>query len=322
MNTADYLIVFIDGWGAVYKNLMSVHLYVKYKMLYIPIYKFRRKKMGFIDRLESKIGRFAIRNLMLYLIIIYAFGFVVYSINPDYYILNLSLNFAAIFQGEVWRLVTFLCFPPSTNVALFLLYSFIYYSLGRSLESYWGAFRFNLYIFLGIFGEILAALIIYLAFGEVYLLTAGNLYMSMLLGIAITVPEARFMIYFIIPVKAKWLGIFYGVLLVIQAVISDWPGRIELVLSLLNFIVFFFFIRRPVSKTRSKMRKAEYVIKMKRGEMENKPAGYRHRCSVCGITDRDDPNMEFRYCSQCDGAHEYCMNHLYTHIHVHSDSKS
>ncbi len=278
--------------------------------------------MNLIDRLERKLGRFAIHNLMVYLIVIYAFGFVLSYVNPEYYFLHLSLDFDMIFRGEVWRLVTFICWPPDTRVIWFLLSSFIYFSLGRALESYWGAFRFNLYIFLGILGEILAALIIYLFFDQVYMLTAGNLYMSMLLGFAITVPDAQFLLYFIIPIKAKWLGIFYGAIQVYFLVVSDWPGRIEIILSLLNFIVFFFFIRKPVNEARRRARQAEFVMKMKKGELENSRPIYRHRCCVCGITDRDDPNMEFRYCSQCDGAREYCANHLYTHIHVHSEDKS
>lgn len=278
--------------------------------------------MRLIDTLERKLGRFAIRNLMLYIIIIYAFGFVLCSVNPEYYLFHLSLNFSAIFEGEVWRLVTFICYPPDTNIILFVLYSFIFFSIGRALESYWGAFRFNLYIFLGYFGEVLAALLIYLIFDRVYLLTASNLYLSMLLGIAATVPDAQFLLYFIIPVKAKWLGFFYGLILIYRLIISPWEGRIEIILSLLNFFVFFFFIRKPLRYAASAARRASFRAGMIRGRMERERpagAGASHRCSVCGITDKDDPTMDFRYCSQCDGAREYCRDHIFTHIHVHDE---
>ena len=41
----------------------------------------------------------------------------------------------------------------------------------------------------------------------------------------------------------------------------------------------------------------------------------KHKCAVCGRTEKDDPNLEFRFCSKCNGNYEYCQDHLYTHIH-------
>ena len=45
----------------------------------------------------------------------------------------------------------------------------------------------------------------------------------------------------------------------------------------------------------------------------------RHKCAVCGRTELDAPDLEFRYCSKCAGDHEYCSEHLYTHTHVTED---
>ena len=273
--------------------------------------------MNFIDKLEQKIGRFAIKNLMFYLIIFYLIGFILDQINPDFYYNYLSLNIEMIGRGEIWRLVTFLCAPPSYKFIMFLLLSFIYYSLGRSLELIWGTFRFNLYIFIGILGCILAELITYLIFGFDPMITADRLYLSMLLGMAATFPDMTFLFCFIIPIKAKWLGVLYGGLIIFEIVegviLHYYVVVIELVLSLLNFIIFFFFIRKKNTNFAGKKVK---VIKISKEKSKANTKIARHRCAVCGKTDLEYPDMTFRFCSKCNGAFEYCEEHLFTHEHA------
>lgn len=274
--------------------------------------------MNWMDKLERKMGRFAVRNLMLYLIIFYLFGFMMQMTNPGFYVQYLSLNAEQILHGQVWRLVTFLIYPPSTNVLWLALLSFIYYQLGRTLESIWGTFRFNLYMIIGVIGYILAAFIIYFAFGQIYLLTADNLYLTMLLAFAMTIPDMQFYLYFVLPIKAKWLGIFYGVMIVLQLFSSDWPGRVAILMSILNFIVFFFSNRKPVQTVKQAKRRHDYTVKMQTAKSTT-----RHKCAVCGRTEQDDPNLEFRFCSKCTGGNfEYCQDHLYTHVHVTENQQS
>ncbi len=274
--------------------------------------------MNIIDKLEKKFGRFAISNLMLYLIIFYLVGYVVQKTDSSIYWNSLSLNAYAILHGQVWRVVTFLMYPPSDNIIWLLLYSFIYYSLGKTLEKVLGTFRFNLYIFLGVLGYVLAAIIIYAIGNTVYLLTADYLYLTMLLALAATFPEMKFYLYFAIPVKAKWLGYFYGILLAYEMLLSNWAGRIQISLSLLNFLVFFVFVRRPVRQAKQTTRKVIYSEKIRKEE-----AGPRHHCAICGRTELDAPDMDFRYCSKCDGGtYEYCQDHLYTHVHVAKGGKT
>ena len=283
--------------------------------------------MNFIDKLEKKIGKAAIPHLMLWLIGMYIVGFILNIINPQFYIQHLSLDMYQIIHNlQLWRLISFLCYPPDSNPLWFLLLSFIYFSLGNTLEKIWGTFRFNLYIFLGVFGVILASLIIYLVSGKVYLLTADKLYLSMLLGIAATFPDITFMLYFIIPIKAKWLGFLYGGFLVYQVISSAiagvWESVIAIVLSLLNFLVFFVFLRKKGSGSfaySQRTRRTFNADRMRQSAAASSAAGARtprHRCCVCGITDLDAPEMEFRFCSKCSGAREYCSNHLYTHTHI------
>ena len=269
--------------------------------------------MNWMDVLERKFGRFAVRNLMLYLIIFYVFGYMIGMANPGFYYQYLALDASAICRGEVWRIVTFLLWPPATNPLWLALLSFIYYQLGRTLEQMWGTFRFNLYMIIGILGYVLAALIIYFIWGQVYLLTAGNLYLTMLLAFAMTIPDMQFYLYFVIPVKAKWLGIFYGVMIILEFVQSNGPGRVAVVMSVLNFIVFFFSNKRPVQRAKQAKRRRDFTVKM---QPKTPGSGPRHRCAVCGKTEQDDPNLEFRFCSKCEGNYEYCLEHLYTHIHV------
>lgn len=272
--------------------------------------------MNFINKLERKFGRFAVHNLMIYLIAMQALGFFLLNSNPAFYVNWLSLDISAILHGQIWRLVTFLIFPSNTSIVWFLISSFCFFSIGRLLEQMWGTFRLNLYLIVGIIGIIIGTCLIIPFYGS-YLASiaaAGSstqLYLSMLLAIAATIPDAQFFLNFIIPVKAKWLGIFYGVLLVYDCIKGTWPSRIMLVMTLLNFILFFFLYRKPVQQAKQVKRKVVY-----QHEVKHSASGPRHRCAVCGRTELDDPTLEFRYCSKCEGNYEYCQEHLYTHKHV------
>ena len=111
---------------------------------------------------------------------------------------------------------------------------------------------------------------------------------------------------------AKWLAIFEGAGFLLLFVTSHSLGtRLEILLSLANFIIFFVMTRdyRRISPREIK-RKQEF-----RAQIRPK-SRTRHVCAVCGRTDEDSPGMEFRYCSKCEGSYEYCMDHLYTHKHI------
>ena len=267
--------------------------------------------MNFVNKMEKKFGRYAIHNLMLYLIILYVVGFFIINTNPAFYVRYLSLDAGAILHGQIWRILTYVIYPPSTNIFWLVLASYIYYSLGRTLEQVIGTFRFNLFIFIGILGNVLAAIIIYLLLGETYLLTADNLYMSMLLAMAVTFPDMKFLLFYLIPIPAKWLGCAYGALLVYQFIMGSLASKISIVMALLNFIFYFFMVRRPVQSAKQTKRKVVYQMQQNAAS-----AGPRHRCAVCGRTEKDDPDLEFRFCSKCEGGLEYCKDHLYTHVHV------
>ena len=108
--------------------------------------------MRFVQKLERKLGKYAIHNLMYYIIVMYIIGWIIQIVNPEFYSVALSLDVGKILHGQVWRLVTFIIMPPEDSSYLFMIFTlYLYYLLGTSLERAWGAFRFNLYFFMGVF---------------------------------------------------------------------------------------------------------------------------------------------------------------------------
>lgn len=272
--------------------------------------------MNFINRLERKFGRYAISNLMLYIIIINAAGFIMSQFNIQllYYV---RWDMEAILHGQIWRLVTFMMFPFDNNMLSFLLFALVYYSIGNALERAWGAFRLNLYIFSGILGHILAGVLLYFLFDlNMYTLNTSYLNMSLFLALAMTYPDMQFLLFFLIPIKAKWMAAFSALFLLIDVVRGSAEIRVMIVMSLINFILFL-ILNRGYSRYNPKdmIRRREFRQKVR--QAQNQSAGKPlHKCTVCGRTDRDFPDLEFRYCSKCDGAYEYCTEHLYTHVHI------
>lgn len=284
--------------------------------------------MKFIDKLERKFGRFGIPNLTIYMIVCYVIGYALMIVNPG--ILNwLSLEPAYILRGQVWRLVTWVLYPPSTSGVLWFAVAvlFFYYPIGTSLERTIGTFKYTLYILSGVIFTILGAFILYFLLGGNVLV--GNVFstyyisLSTFLAYAMCYPDMQVLLMFIIPVKMKWMAIFYVVIVVyemIQYIMAGaWYLVIPIVASLLNFIIFYFgtkdFSRynpKEVHRRNEFRRAMEPQGRMKSGS----GSVTKHKCAICGRTELDDPNLEFRFCSRCNGNYEYCQDHLFTHTHV------
>ena len=197
--------------------------------------------MKFFYKLELKYGKYAIQNLMTYLTALYAAGLVISLMIPQVYIQYLSLDVPMILRGQIWRLVSWLMYPPSTGILFGALMLFVYYSIGTNLERVWGSFRFNVFLISGFLFHILAAFVIYWIWGpaqSLMILTPANLNLSILLAFILTFPDTRFLLFFFIPVKAKWLGIAYAVLALLNFVVGSTAQKITLVLSLLNVILY------------------------------------------------------------------------------------
>lgn len=162
--------------------------------------------MNWLDKLERKFGRYAIHNLMYYIIILYAVGFVFQMINPSFYYNYLSLDAAAILHGQIWRIVTFIIQPPSSSLLFIIIVLYFYYVLGSNLERTWGAFRFNVYFFSGMLFHVIAAIIVYLLTGLSLPLGTSYLNLSLFFAFAAMYPDLEFLLFFLIPIKAKWHG--------------------------------------------------------------------------------------------------------------------
>ena len=271
--------------------------------------------MNLLNRLERKFGKYAIPNLMYYVVILYAIGMFVQMFAPMFYIQYLMLDASAILRGQIWRIITFMIWPPSSSLFFNLLAIYLYYNLGITLERVWGTFRFNVYFFMGILGHVLAALLIYLLTGNVYVLTTDYLNFSLFFAFAATFPDMQFYLFFAIPIKAKWLAIFDGAYFLYGLMFGGMADRIAIIMSLLNFLIYFLMTRGGKYNPKEIRRKQQFHAQMREASQPPKQ-GWRHRCAVCGRTDADDPNLVFRYCSKCEGDYEYCQDHLYTLQHV------
>lgn len=189
--------------------------------------------MKWLNYLERKMGRHYIPNLMKYLCLAMLGVFIL-----DYLPLARSasgllyFNRSRIFQGEIWRLVTFAFLPPSGSIVWIIFNLYFYYMLGTALEHSFGSARFNIYYALGILGNILSGLILGYATNE-------YLNMSLLLAYAVMFPNQEFLLFFFLPVKVKWLGMFWGAYLIYQLLMAPWVVKGALLLSMLPFILFF-----------------------------------------------------------------------------------
>lgn len=289
-----------------------------------------RCDLNWLNKLEKKFGRFALPNLTIYLIGAYIIGYGIQIVFPEL-LQWLVLNPVYIMRGQVWRLVSWILVPPSGRLFGIIIMLICFYTIGSSLERSWGTFRYNVYIFSGFLFTIVGAFVMYAyymvtinepelvsAVVSVYCMYLCTYYVdvSVFLALAATIPDAYVMFYFILPIKAKWLGVLDIVIVATDFLQGNAAVRIIIVASLLNFALFFFSSRNMKALSpKEQMRKHKFKKQVKRPKM-NYGNGARHRCAVCGRTELDDPNLEFRFCSKCKGNYEYCNEHLFTHQHV------
>ena len=280
--------------------------------------------MNWLDKLERKLGRYAIPNLTVYLLAGYVIGCGIIYLMPNL-IGWLTLEPALILRGQIWRIISWVLIPPTTNPISLLFLVLLYYSLGTALERTWGTFRYNVYIFSGILFTVIAVFILYGVFFALYgtevplssigLVSTNYITMSIFLAFAAIYPDMEVLLYFVLPIKMKWMALVYAVMALYYFITGGIVSRVAIAASLLNFVIFFLSSRNMRRfGPREQTRKAKFR-KQSRPHMTY-AGGARHRCAVCGRTELDDPNLEFRFCSKCKGNYEYCQDHLFTHEHV------
>ena len=265
-----------------------------------------------------------ISNLMLYISLGTALVYIMSEMAGNYLLYNLLyFDRQLILQGQIWRLITYPLTYRIDNLLLMAVSLFCYYSIGRAMESIWGTLRFNLFYLTGVIMMDVYCLI----FGGTASVTYLNL--SLFLSYATLFPDAQFLLFFIIPVKAWIFALFDLAIVVMDLLLYPFPYNLFSVISLANYFLFF-------GKDVLNVLPMSWRVRAKRGfkkQSQPKPkvipfdaaprstkaapqAVYTHRCTICGRTDVSNPELEFRYCSRCKGYYCYCEDHISNHSHI------
>ena len=285
-----------------------------------------------LDRFAWKHPRFGIPNLMYWIIGGTLLVYVLDRFSGNAATALLDFYPSAILGGQVWRLVTFVFVPQTYKILWFFLAMFFYASLGTFMEREWGTAKFTLFYLSGVVLSILYGFIAYWISGVEGISTASMYYvnLSLFLAFATLYPDAPMRFYFVIPLRAKWLALLY-VAIMVWDIVGTPTYLLPLVLpmllpsmlaSLTNYALFFWSglcemlgVQRRRAQHRSSPQTIRFKSAVRQQEKKAQEQGYRHKCEVCGRTDADFPDLEFRYCSKCAGYHCFCLDHIYHHEH-------
>ena len=291
-----------------------------------------------MKNLRSSFERFCYRNrnkgipnLMLYIsvgtAIVYFLSLVDES-NTLYY--ALSFDRTLILQGQIWRLFTYVFTSNGSNILFMLISLLCYFTLGRAMENSWGTFRFNLFYLTGVVLMDIFCMIFGGFRADVYYLN-----MSLFLGYATMYPDTGFLLFYIIPVKA-WIFALFDLLVTFYdvfrlSVAGLFPYNLFPLIAIANYFLFFgkdVVNVIPLSwriklgqlfKKKPAVRKTGTIPFPNAGSHKAAAAPketYTHKCTVCGRTDVTNPELEFRYCSRCNGYHCYSEDHISNHTHI------
>ena len=266
-----------------------------------------------------------IPNLMLYISLGAGLVYLFTQFSGNYMLYNiLCFDRELILQGQVWRLISYPLVYGTNNLLLTAITLFCYYSIGRAMENLWGTLRFNLFYLSGVVMMDIYCMI-FGGYADVYYLN-----LSLFLSYATMFPNAHFLLFFIIPVKAWIFALLDLVLVLFGLVAYPFPANLFSVISLANYFLFFgkdvlnvipLSWRINTKRLFKKKPKGAKVVPFPNaGSYEATTASvkepYTHRCTVCGRTDLSNPELEFRYCSRCKGYHCYCIEHINNHEHI------
>ena len=279
--------------------------------------------MKFLERFNRGVSRFlynhpnfGIPRLMLYLIIgnalVYLFTMMDRTGMLAWY---LCLAPDRLLKGEIWRLVTFV-FVPNTGRLIFLVIElYFYYLIGSTLERAWGVGKFTVYYLCGMAITVVYGILASLITGRSLALTGSYLSLSMFFVYATLWPDNQVLLFFFIPVKVKWLAWFEAAVFLLTMI----TGRTLLPLvGLANYFLFCgtsLLASLKFFRMRNRSQARQFRRNVKRAENRQDGRTYTRKCAVCGRTDTDYPELEFRYCSQCVGYHCFCADHIHSHVH-------
>ncbi len=252
--------------------------------------------MSLSKKLERLIEPFCLPNITLYLVIGQTLVYLLaqlgqINLGTIIFVPQLAL------QGEPWRILSFVFVPPAVHWIFFAFAIYFFYMMGSTLEAHWGKAKYHLFLLSG------------------YLLTVGVAFLTpqaeatnyfiggaVFLAFAYLFPNFELLLYFILPVRIKWIALITWIFFAYQFFTSGWPTRFAILASVGNFLLF--FARDLILDLRQGHRRQR--AKSQRVATEANPA-HRHRCHVCGKTDLTHPALEFRYSAD---DHCYCPEHL------------
>ena len=273
--------------------------------------------MSFRNKLESRLRRWAIPNPTAFII---AGQVVLYLLQTARQAGQLGgdpfakiyLDPGLVLQGEVWRLITFAFVPPQTTLIWAIFGWLMFYFFGTTLENTWGTFRYNLFLLIGLIANIAAAFVAW-SMGALTVADNAFLYGTVFLAFARLFPDFVINVFFILPVRIKWLALLTWIAYAYGFVTGTWMGRLLILASVANYFVF--FGREHIRDFKQANRRRSFQA---RAAKVGKAV---HTCLVCGIDSDTSPKTAFRYCSKCAGQRCYCPEHIQNHEHVTSDSE-
>ena len=273
---------------------------------------------------------------MLYIVIVSAAVFIIDQMDRTSTLLTLlAFHPGYILRGEVWRLVTWVFLPLNNNLFFTAIMLYFYYFIGSTLEHEWGTAKFTIYYLFGTLLNIIYGFALWFILGHnitgdlfnTYWLTfvwlAPNfINLSMFFAFAALFPDFVMRLFFIIPIKIKWMALINAAFFIYSILRDAFTGNIAAafmpIIALLNFIIIcgddLMGYIRPY-KMRASPQAINYKRAARQARREQKENNYRHKCAVCGKTDVDNPQLEFRYCSRCNGYQCFCIDHINNHVH-------
>ena len=275
-----------------------------------------------IDRFCQKHRGFGIQRLMLYIVVISVGALVALLASGGGFFNLLNFDPDQILRGQIWRLLTWIFIPVNSNILWAAVALYFYYFVGSTLEREWGAGKFTIFYAFGILLNAIYGFVMWFAFRTPVALTPTFLNFSMLFAFATLFPDFSIRLFFIIPLKVKWLALFNAVFFAVSIIQGIWTGdffqALLPVVAILNYILIcgdelLSYIRPLKVRTSPQVVNFKKAAKQVKRDLADKP--YRHKCAVCGRTDAEFPDLEFRYCSRCNGYHCFCSDHINNHIH-------
>lgn len=277
-----------------------------------------------IDEFCARHPNFGLRRLMIYIVsgcVAVYFFCSLDTTNTFYY--NLSFNLGLIMRGQIWRLFTYIFLPYSNSPIAFVITLYFYYIVGSVLEQIWGTAKFNLYYLFGVTLSTLYGVLLSLVLRLEYIaLSSVYLNLSLFFAYATFYPDNMVLLFFFIPVKVKYIAVVNALFFLYNVFALTFPINLFPLMAILNFLIFcgpdlFYYIKRGVAASRIKnsSQSIHFREEARRAKKDVNDKPYRHKCAVCGRTDTDYPNLQFRYCSKCEGYHCFCEDHINNHIH-------